>query len=104
MPNVIKYGSVSASSANIPSTDEKAALVGTSGTPSAGNNFVTNAGAYAVTLPRASSSAATGTRFSMPSGTEIVLEPAADASQSPLGECVYARYHEGVGAPWSAEL
>lgn len=30
--------------------------------------------------------------------------PATDASQSPLGECVYARYHEGVDAPWSVEL
>lgn len=65
---------------------------------------IQNRGEYAVTLPHASSSADAGTRFAMPSATGIVLAPAADSSQSPLGECVYARYLEGVDAPWSAEL
>jgi hypothetical protein len=65
---------------------------------------VQNAGEYAVTLPHASSSASAGTRFAMPNGSGIVLAPATDTSQNPLGECVYARYLEGVDAPWSAEL
>ena len=65
---------------------------------------IQNCGEYAVTLPHASSAATAGTRFSMPSGSGIVLAPAADASQSPLGECVYSRFYEGVDAPWSAEL
>ena len=65
---------------------------------------VQNAGEYAVTIPHASSLAAAGTRFAIPNATDIVLEPAADPSENPLGECVYSRLHEGVNAPWSAQL